>query len=56
MLSSLRKFGRDEVARQRLRSMEFYNRYGEQAAKEAFGANRKVTSRWRQRLKNLSIR
>lgn len=51
MLSSLRKFGRDEVAQQRLRIMEFYNRYGEQATKEAFGANRKVISRWRQRLK-----
>jgi transposase InsO family protein len=50
MLSSLRKFGRDEVAQERLRIMEFYDRYGEQAAKEAFGADRKVISRWRQKL------
>jgi hypothetical protein len=51
MLSSLRKFGRDEVAQQRLRIMEFYDRYGEQATKEAFGAERKVISRCRQKLK-----
>ena len=51
MLSSLRKFGRDEVAQQRLRIKEFYDRYGEQATKVAFGADRKVISRWRQKLK-----
>ena len=50
MLSSLRKFSRDEVAQQRLRIMEFYDRYGEQATKEAFGADRKVVSRWRKKL------
>jgi transposase InsO family protein len=50
MLSSLRKFARDEVAQQRLRIMVFYDRYGEQATKEAFGADRKVISRWRQKL------
>jgi transposase InsO family protein len=51
MLSSLRRYGRDEVAQERLRIMEFYDRYGEQATKEAFGADRKVISRWRQKLK-----
>jgi len=51
MLSSLRRYGRDEVAPQRLRIMKFYDRYGEQATKEAFGADRKVISRWRQKLK-----
>ena len=50
MLSSLRKFSRDEVAQQRLRIIKFYERYGEKATKEAFGADRKVISRWRQRL------
>jgi len=50
MLSSLRKFAKDEVAQQRLRIMEFYDRYGEQATWEAFGADRKVISRWRQKL------
>jgi len=50
MLSSLRKFSRDEVAQQRLRIIEFFDRYGEQATKEAFGADRKVISRWKQKL------
>lgn len=50
MLSSLRRFDRSEVAQQRLRIIEFYNRYGELATKEAFGADRKVISRWRKRL------
>jgi transposase-like protein len=51
MLSSLRRFSRDEVAQQRHRIMEFYDRYGEQATKEAFGADRKVISRWRKKLR-----
>ena len=42
MLSSLRRFSRDEVAQQRWRIMEFYDKYGEQATREAFGADRKV--------------
>lgn len=50
MLSSLRRFNRDEVAQQRLRIIEFYRRYGEKATKEAFGADRKVISRWRKKL------
>jgi len=50
MLSSLRRFDRSEVAQQRLRIMEFYDRYGEKATKEAFGADRKVIGRWRQKL------
>ena len=51
MLSSLRKFSSSEVAQERLRIIEFYKQYGEQATKEAFGADRKVVSRWRQKLK-----
>jgi transposase InsO family protein len=51
MLSSLRKFSRDEVAQQRQRIMEFYDKYGEQATKEAFGADRKVVSQWRKKLR-----
>ena len=50
MLSSPRRFNRSEVAQQRLRIMEFYDRYGEKATREAFGADRKVISRWRQEL------
>jgi len=51
MLSSLRKFSRDEVAQQRHRIMAFYDKYGEQATQEAFGADRKVISRWRKKLR-----
>ena len=51
MLSSLRRFSGDEVAQQRHRIMAFYDKYGEQATKEAFGADRKVISRWREKLR-----
>ena len=51
MLFSLRRFGREEVAVQRLKIIKFYERFGEKATKEAFGADRKVISRWRKRLR-----
>jgi len=50
MLSSLRRFSEDEVAQERMKIIKFYESYGEKATKEAFGADRKVVSRWRQRL------
>lgn len=50
MLYSLRNFDQSEVAQQRVKIINFYHRYGEKATKEAFGADRKVISRWRQRL------
>lgn len=50
MLSSLRLFDASEVATQRVKIMRFYERYGEKATKEAFGADRKVISRWRRLL------
>ena len=50
MISSLRKFSSSEVAQQRLKIMKLYAEYGEKATIEAFGADRKVVSRWRQRL------
>ena len=50
MLSSLRKFSLSEIAEQRLKIMNFYGEYGEKAAIEAFGADRKVISRWKKRL------
>ena len=55
MLCSLRKFTKDEVAQQRMRIIDFYKKYGEQATKEAFGADRKVVSRWKRRLKTLAV-
>jgi transposase len=38
------------VAVQRMKIIKFYEKHGESAAKEAFGADRKVVSRWRKRL------
>lgn len=52
MLSSLRQFSKSEVAQQRMKIIKFYQQYGEKATKEAFGADRKVISRWQQRLKS----
>lgn len=50
MLSSLKRFSEDGVAQERLKMIKFYEAYGEKATKEAFGADRRVISRWRQRL------
>ena len=52
MLYSLRKFSESEVAQQRMKIIKFYEAYGEKATKEAFGADRKVISRWRKKLKD----
>ena len=51
MLYSLRVFEGSEVAQQRMKIIKFYERYGESATKEAFGADRKLISRWRKRLR-----
>ncbi len=51
MLYSLRRFKESEVAQQRMKIIKFYEQYGEKATKEAFGADRKVISKWRKRLK-----
>ena len=50
MLTSLQKYDTSDIAHQRLKIMQFFDQYGERATKEAFGADRKVISRWRQRL------
>lgn len=50
MIPSLRKFNASEVAQKRLEIIQFFNKHGETAAKEAFGADRKLISRWRRRL------
>src|SRR4030043_692955 len=50
MIESLRRFSKDEVACQRMKIIKFYNSHGEAATKEAFGADRKVVSRWKKRL------
>ncbi|MEM2921468.1 MAG: hypothetical protein QXF26_04030 [Candidatus Bathyarchaeia archaeon] len=55
MLFSLSRFSGSEVAQQRMKIINFYQLYGEKATKEAFGADRKVISRWRKRLKENGV-
>ena len=50
MLSSLRKYSLSEVAQKKMEIITFYDTFGEKAAISAFGADRKVVSRWRKRL------
>jgi transposase InsO family protein len=51
MLHSLRHYEESEVAGQRMRIIRFYETYGERAAKEAFGADRKLIHVWKKRLR-----
>jgi len=51
MVESLRRYSRSETAKRRMEILSFYEQYGEQATKQAFGADRKVIHRWRKRLK-----
>lgn len=51
MLYSLKGFDKSEISRQRMKIIKFYEEYGEKAAIDAFGADRKVISRWRKKLK-----
>ena len=50
MLSSLRKFNRDEIAQKRMEMIVFYDEFGEKATVQAFGVDRRVISRWKKRL------
>lgn len=52
MIASLRKIDKDEVVVQRMKIIKFYEQYGEIATKEAFGADRKLVSRWKKRSKS----
>ena len=49
MLPSLQKFDANTVAQEKLKIIRFYDQYGEAATKAAFGADRKVVSRWKKR-------
>lgn len=51
VLRSLRRFSKDEVAPERLRIIEFYDRFGEKAARQAFGIGRDTIWIWKKRLK-----
>ena len=50
MLVSLRKFASDDIAQKRKEMIDFYDQFGEAATTQAFGADRKVISRWKKRL------
>lgn len=51
MIVSLRRFTQEEVAQKRMEMIAFYDQFGEAATKQAFGADRKVISRWKKRLR-----
>jgi len=51
MLFSLSRFSGSDVAQQRMKIINFCEEYREKATTEAFGADRKVISRWRKRLR-----
>jgi hypothetical protein len=50
MLASLRKFGADEVAQERLKIIRFYDEHGEAQSQKYFGVNRKTIHVWKKKL------
>ena len=50
MVSGMRRFSDDEVAKERLRIIKYYTKYGERTTKEAFNVGRKTIFVWRKRL------
>jgi transposase InsO family protein len=51
MAPHLRRFDSSEIAKERLRIIKYYSKYGEKACIEAFGVNRKLIHVWRKRMK-----
>jgi hypothetical protein len=51
MLPSLQRFDASTIAQEKLKIIKFYEAYGESATKTAFGADRKIVSRWKARLR-----
>ena len=51
MAPYLRRFDSSEVAKERLKIIEFYNSHGEKTCKQAFGVDRKLIYTWRKRMK-----
>ena len=51
MIASLRRFSKDDVAKERLKILEFYDEYGERATVKAFGVKRNTIWVWKKRLK-----
>jgi transposase InsO family protein len=52
MLSSLQRYSESEVAQKKMEIINFYDEFGEKATVQAFGADRRVISRWNRRLKS----
>ncbi len=52
MVRSMRHFAESEVARERLRIIEFYEEFGEKATKKAFGIDRKTLWVWKKRIRD----
>ena len=52
MITSLRRFSKDEVAKERLRIIEFYDLHGEKTTREAFKVGRDTVWIWKKRLKD----
>lgn len=50
MHTSLQRFESSEVAKQRKKIIEFYEKYGEEATIKAFGTDRKVLHIWKKKL------
>ena len=51
MISSLKRFSKDEIAKERLRIIEFYDLHGEKTTREAFKVGRDTIWIWKKRLK-----
>lgn len=56
MLPSLRKFNQSEVAKERLRIINYYDHYGGQATFDAFRVDRKLIYVWKKRIKTAKNR
>ena len=50
VISSLRKFEANDIAKERMRMIDFYDTYGGKATKVAFGVSRQVISVWKKRI------
>lgn len=51
MLYSLRRFEKDEIATERLKIIEFYDKHGEKETKRFFSVSRQLISIWKKKLK-----
>jgi len=50
VLSSLKRYSESEIAQKKMEIINFCDEFGEKATDQAFGADRKVISRWKKRL------